>query len=514
MKLLKNQYLLGILIAVMMLTNLLWLSIDRTPPAWDQAAHIRSVVLANNFINGQTSFVDLVRSFGGYPPLIYLVGGVWSSVFGVSIFSISFLNTLFLIVGIIGVYKLADCVGRDRSRPVPTENVALISAIVLSLFPVIYDISRNFLLDLPLLVFVVWGLYFWLKNYDVGILIMLVLASLTKLNGFLYFGPIGLWYLWEARKSEKIFLRLVAGGIIYLVTVGWWWGINWQNIYQYLTGLAGTGEKLTDPMNLASLTTWIHYFRLFFLHQAGPVLALVTVLSWFYVPKDKHNKMLIYWAIFVYVIFTIIKNKDFRFTMPLLPVVAVWIGEYLMQIKNKLYIYILFFYLIFQFIENSFGWPIQKPVLGVTPTFLMGDVEWVGWDDYPVRAANGKIWPNARIVKDMMLVNNGNKSVVLVLTDSAEINDNNLKMNREMLTSKGDGMLEMHSVYAPNFNEWKNFNFVLIGSKDIDPAPFYATNLEYLKLARDYVWDNPELFDVVSEYELPNKQKLWLMRIK
>ena len=142
---------------------------------------------------------------------------------------------------------------------------------------------------------------------------MLILASLTKLNGFIYFGPIVLWYLWEARKSEKVFLRLVIGGLIYGVAVGWWWGINWQNIYIYLTGLAGSGEKLTDPMNLLSLTTWIHYFRLFFLHQVGPILGIVAFISWYEMPKDGENRKLIYWAIFVYIIFTIIKNKDFRF---------------------------------------------------------------------------------------------------------------------------------------------------------------------------------------------------------
>jgi hypothetical protein len=505
MKLLKTQYLLGILIAVMILTNLLWLLTDRTPPAWDQAAHIRSVVLANNFINGQTNFVDLVRSFGGYPPLIYLVGGVWTSLFGVSIFSVSFLNTLFLVAGIVGVYKLS--------------GNKILPAVLFSLFPVIYDISRNFLLDLPLLVFVVWGLYFWIKNNDVGILVMLVLASLTKLNGFLYFGPIGLWYLWEARKSEKIFLRLVAGGLIYLVAVGWWWGINWQNIYQYLTGLAGTGEKLTDPMNLASLTTWIHYFRLFFLHQASPVLAMVTAISWFYVPKDKHNKMLVYWAIFVYVIFTIIKNKDFRFTMPLLPVMAVWIGGYLIQIKNKLYIYILFIYLVFQFVENSFGWPIQKPVLGVTPTFLMGDVEWIGWDDYPVRAPNGNVWPQKEIINDLekLKIDTGKKSRILVLINKEEINDNNLGMYKELYSSRAFEVGSVGSRARFVSDEeittlLKEFDGVLVAEKSQEPAPFYGVNLEAYVQARDWVIDHPENFQLVSQYKIFGDKDLFLFR--
>ena len=86
-------------------------------------------------------------------------------------------------------------------------------------------------------------------------------------------------------------------------------------------------------------------------------------------------------------------------------------------------------------------------------------------------------------------------------------------VNREMLTNKGDKILEMHSVYVANFAYWQNFNAVLVGEKDVDPAPFYATNLEYLKQARDYVWNSPERFERISEYALPNGQKLFLMRI-
>lgn len=499
----KPEYWLIGLIVFHISVNLFWLSIDKTPPAWDQAAHIRSMVLASNGGN----FIDLVRSFGGYPPLIYLIGGVWVSIFGVGVSQITGLNTLFLVMAIVGVYKLGELITKNKI-------IALLGAVLFSLFPVVYDISRNMLLDLPLTVFVVWGLYFWLKKNDVGVLTMLILASLTKLNGFIYFGPMGLFYLWEARNSGKLFLRLLIGGLIYGVVVGWWWTINWQNIYQYLTGLAGSGEKLTDPMDLGSWLTWIHYFKLFFLHQVGPVVATVWLLVLGKVSKDLNNKKLIFWTILVYITFTIIKNKDFRFTMPLLPVVAVWLSIGLMQLKEKVLIGLFLSYLFFNFIENSFGWPIKKPYLLTTTTFVMGDVNWVNFSDYPVRATNPVEWPNEKIVKDMILAGNGNKSKVLVLTDNEQINDNNLKLYREMITDRGDSILEMHSVYGANFTDWQSFGAVLVGETGEEPAPFYATNLEYLKQARDFVWQYPDKFEKMSEYDLPNQKKLYLMRVR
>ncbi len=479
--------------------NLVWLTIDKTPPAWDQAAHLRSVILVNQFLRGifWGNLVDLIKSFGGYPPLIYVIGGLWSLVLGTSVAAVTAMNSVFLVLAIVGVWMLGG----------------FWPAVIFSLFPVVYDISRNFLLDLPLTVFVIWGLYFWLKKNDWRWLLMLVLASLTKLNGFIYFAPMVLISLIQNFKSKELWMKLVIAGAIYMLAVGWWWGINWQNIYQYLTGLAGQGEKLTDPMDLSNWVTWIHYFRLFFLNQAGPVLAIACVISWFKIERNPKNRDLMWWVILVYVIFTIIRNKDFRFTMPILPVLALWLGESIKKAKNKMAVGVLFMYLLFNYWENSFGWPIKKPVIVSTPTFLMGDVNWINFADYPVRAASSTVWPNKEIVKEMMAFNGGKKSKVLVLTDSAEINDNNMKFYRETLSSKEDQILEMHSIYEPNFSDWKSYNAVLLMDKVTEPAPFYATNLEDLKQARDYVWDNPDKFSLIKEFNLPNQQNLYLMKV-
>jgi 4-amino-4-deoxy-L-arabinose transferase-like glycosyltransferase len=253
-------------IVFLVAVNVLWLSWDKNPPAWDQAAHLKSIVLTNQWLSGKFSgnFVDLVKIFGGYPPLIYVLGGLWSLVVGVSVAKISFLNTIFLVGAVIGVYKLAEEISKNK-------KIALLSGIIFSLLPVIGDISRNMLLDLPLLVWVAWGLFFWIKSenlkvnkYSLGLLLMLILASLTKLNGFIYFVPMGIILLIENFREKEFWMKMVIGGAIYAVTVGWWWKINIINIYLYLTGLAGQGEAATDPMNLEQWQTWIHYLRLFF----------------------------------------------------------------------------------------------------------------------------------------------------------------------------------------------------------------------------------------------------------
>jgi len=489
-------------IVLLVIGNVIWLLLDKNPPAWDQAAHVRSIILTNQWLTGRFwgNGIDLVKAFGGYPPLIYFIGGLWSLISGVSVAGISLINTLFLVAGVVGVYKLA--------------GNKILPAVIFSLFPVIYDISRNMLLDLALTVWVVWGLYFWLKKNDVGILVMLILASLTKLNGFIYFLPMVVFYLWEARKSERMFLRLVTGGLIYLLAVGWWWGVNWQNIFQYLTGLAGQGEKLTDPMNLLEWQTWWHYFRLFFLNQVGPIVAIVFLLV-----GKKENRKLVWWTIATYVVFTVIKNKDFRFTMPLLMVVAVWTGWGLAELKRKWLVVLVLIWMGFNYIENSYNWPIKKPMIVSTPTFLMGNVNWIDFSDYPVREVRSEVWPQREIVGDLETIyaQNQQKTNLLVLMNREELNDNNLSMYKELWDKNMYETGSVGSVARFDSKEQiltllKGFGAILVPEQTFDPAPFYGINLEAYKQVRDYIWANKGKYEWIAEYQMPKYGKVYLVR--
>ena len=308
---------------------------------------------------------------------------------------------------------------------------------------------------------------------------MLILASLTKLNGFLYFLPMVLISTIERFKEKGFWKKAIIGVFIYGIAVGWWWLLNWSAIYQYLTGLAGQGEELTDPMNLLSLTTWIHYLRLFFLQQIGPIVGVVFGISLLKVDfENKENKKLLWWLLMTYVVFTIIKNKDFRFTMPILSVVAIYFGQGLLKIKKKWLIALVFGWMLFNYIENSFNWPVRKPMVVSTPTFLMGDVNWIDFSDYPVREVRQNKWPNVEIINDLP----NWKNSVLVVMNSAEINDNNLQLYRLIL---GKNEIEIHGI-----DRWgtMNFDYVLVPDLETESAPFYDVQLAKRKEIINEIW--------------------------
>lgn len=458
--------------------------------------------------------------------MIYLMGGMWTLIVGVGVDRITFLNSLFLVVTMVGIYKLTEELTKKKL-------MAVGATIMFSLIPVIFDISRNMLLDLPLLGWVVWGLYFLVKSEDLqkwryawGWWLMLVAASLTKINGLIYFAPMVVWLTFRWLKNKKIGLNLAILGLVYVIAVGWWWAINWQNIYGYLTGLASQGEKLTDPMNLWEWQTWLHYFKLFFLHQLSPIPTIIFLVSCWHIDKVRLKNMglLILFLGMNYVVFTAIKNKDFRFTMPLLPVVAIFMMVGLKEWWNKnkkisiVLSSVLGLWLGMYFLSTSFEWPTKKPASVITKTFLMGEIDWINITDYPVRSFKTTVWPQEKILTDLDTLSKtrGKKLSTLVLINKEEVNDNNLGMYKELASSQA---FEPGSVGSRIAFESEGqirvllsgFDAFLVPDQTFDPAPFYGVNLEAYRQARDYVWEHLEDYRIVTEYAVWGDKKLSLM---
>ena len=520
----KKYWWLLLIIAFHLVFNLIYLNLNKTPPAWDQAAHLKSAVVWNKALLGKTnlSFKALVNQSWGYPPLIFVLGGLWSMFYGIGVVQITFLNTLFLISGIIGVHLLT----KELTK---SDLAANLAAFVFSFFPVIFDISRSFSLDLPLTVFVIFGFWTFLKSkylsdfkYSSLFVLFVILSSLTKLNGFLYFVPIGLFWLGYSIKYKQIenFKKLMVMAVAYLFGVGWWWIVNWQNIYSYLTGLAGSGEPLTDPMNLLSSTTWFYYFKLFSSQQIGIILTIVFLISLFLFGKklSKERRWLIWLFLIVnYLMFTIIKNKDYRFTMPMLPMVAVIIGIGLEKINSlnktffKILIGFLSLFLIFNYFCNSFEWPIKKEYKLSLKMPLVGWIDFVNISEYPVKSAKTTVWPQKQIIKDI-----SNDTKVLVLINREEINDNNLWLYKELASKT----MNFESVGTKSRFESEeeiktlvdSVDYMLVPDRSYESAPFYVINLEANNQTIDYILNRKEEWQLVNTYKIFNGKDLFLFR--
>lgn len=515
--------------------NFFWLIKDQTPPAWDQAAHLRISFLFHRWLtfSSRFSLLEIVRQSGGYPPLIHFLAGAWSLFAGANLDWLTFFHSFFLILTLVGLYQLSFLLTKNW-------RASFNAVLLFSFFPIIVEAGRNFLLDLPLTAWLVWALNFYFRSNFLAqrkesllFVLCLVLASLTKLNGFIYFIPLVLFSFFQVvfRQKKKIFSHLVLIAGVYLLGVGWWWLVNYQNIFQYLTGLAGQGEPVTDPMNLLSWRTWIHYFKLFFLHQAMPLPAIIFLASLYLWQKREKNhqrrQLILLFLLGNYFIFTVIRNKDMRFTMPLLPAVAIIFAFGLRQIKRiNLRVYqlislLLIVYLGLHYLVNSFDWPFKKEYHLAVKTFLLGDVDLINFSDYPLHSPKTQAWPQEKILTDLarLAIEERRKIKVLVLINREEVNDNNLALWRELLGL--DGLIDFGSVGPRSrfesqkgfISHLKNFDYVLLPDSNYQPAPFYGINLEAYRQARDFILTHWESFSFLSQYQVFDNKKLFLVKV-
>jgi hypothetical protein len=177
-------------------------------------------------------------------------------------------------------------------------------------------------------------------------------------------------------------------------------------------------------------------------------------------------------------------------------------------------------YFLLIFWLNSYRWPIKREVKWGGETFLLGWVDWVNISDYPVSGVKRQTWPNKRMIGDIyaQVMMAGRSQNVLMLINIEELNDNNMLLYRDVV---GVGrMMEMHSVGARDrfesdeelANYVGKFDLVVSGNREMEIAPFYATNLEAYKQAREFVLKNEAGYERLGEYKLPNGGTAYLLK--
>ncbi|MFQ5444228.1 MAG: hypothetical protein ACE5EK_06375, partial [Nitrospinales bacterium] len=185
--------------------------------------------------------------------------------------------------------------------------------------------------------------------------------------------------------------------IILPVAIAFPWYAN--NLVKMIKGLsvhAFRGSWEGDPT--AGLDRWLFYIRslemqtgifLFFLFLVGGVLWMIR--------KQDFNWTLFSWIVFPFLIFSLISNKDTRYTLPFLPAVALVSVQWVHHLKREsvqMGIWVLVMlcgigtYLFSGFTHHSLG-RVDLPVLGEAPTI----------SNFPPVKQD---WPIEAILKDMM----------------------------------------------------------------------------------------------------------------
>jgi 4-amino-4-deoxy-L-arabinose transferase-like glycosyltransferase len=383
----KDWLPLGIIWLVGVACDRIWFALDRDIPAWDQADYLTGSLnywqaLQNpQWFSPQwwTSFWQITTKV---PPLTYIATAIVHNVFGRGPDQATIVNLLFSAILLISVYGLGE--------KLFNRQVGLWAAFLCQVLPALYRYRLDFLLDYPVTAVVTFSFYCltlwhlkketnhsnpplrpsaplltcpsaWLLAGLFGL--SLGLALMVKQTALLFLLTPILWVEASAirQKAWGKLAQLLGASCLSALVIGGWYRTNWLLIFT--SGKRATIDSAIaegDPA-LNTIDAWIYYWKILPYLVSWPLLLvpIVGIIIYFwkqitttesifkFSPAHPHTRTpasLKWLAIFLvggYLLCSLNINKDARYILPLLPVVAIllaygltlWTGRFSKQIR-------------------------------------------------------------------------------------------------------------------------------------------------------------------------------------
>lgn len=299
------------------LVGFMILNLSNMPIQWDEAGHID---------NGLFLRLGMYKQFSinlFYPPLYDFLAFLSYNIFGVSVVSARIVDAVFSVLLLWVVFEF--------TYKIYDGKTALLATVFLGAMPGYFYASHFAMLDIMVTFFFVSAIFLFYLWLQTGKERMLIFIGLTLTAGFLakYQVIIALlvmfvFLLFFSRKQlKRLYARkfniatcavilAAAGFLIYSLRsyVAMWIGVIGINT-------AGTFAPTYYLTEMNSIYPTIHPISLlmYIMGFAG--------LGFFALRRQKADKLLLTWFFTVFVFYTLISNKNWRYVLPLFPVLAV-----------------------------------------------------------------------------------------------------------------------------------------------------------------------------------------------
>ena len=333
----RTLLLIACLTALTWVINAIWLSLDTRPPVWDMALH---QTYAFNYLADEVSTGTRIPFWmlsGVYPPFVHLVIALlyWLVGPGPSVAAWANLPATFLL------FWSVAALARQLAGPAAGRWACALTAAV----PFLFWMSRETILE------------YWLSAW-----VAAALAALLRTEGFanrrysMLFGCIcglGLLTKWSfvafmlppwayATVAGRVWreprrqLNFASAWILCGAVAAAWYVPNLSRLVRYVAQNARVGELEGEPP-VMSFQSLIYYLRLLEGYQLFLPMFLLLVASLPFVWKRREKGAFAFLGTAImgaWLVLTVIRTKDPRFTMPLLGPLCVLPGAWIQSLRR------------------------------------------------------------------------------------------------------------------------------------------------------------------------------------
>jgi 4-amino-4-deoxy-L-arabinose transferase-like glycosyltransferase len=427
----KPKILLLLLVLILIFNNLLWYKSGHKPLHWDSSIHLGLSVDAYKTFTENILNSSLINKMLGvswyYPPFTYYASIPFYSLFGINEFAGFIEINGFLILLLVSVYLIGT--------KLYNEDAGLFGAFCVSMYPIVIEYSRDYMLDLPLASVVALSVFLLLKTSNYQNLFYTMLAGVSLGCGmlvrwtFIFFliTPV-IFFLIKGLKAKDKKLKVTSNFflciIICFIICMPWYLRNLIMIFSTRSGELGR----TDLTFIESI---FYYFKIIpgQISFVISVLLIIGVILFYHRQKLNLNYFLICWLFGSYIILTLIKIKAPRFSIALLiPFTLLLSGMIFNDTinQNRRKIFVSFFVItgLLQYIIVSFSGLSINYSLPFFDSPVISDLSPVKFENYNLSVLN--------LIEEDRIKNKRESSVLRVIPDEPNFNNSTLKYYAEI----------------------------------------------------------------------------------
>jgi 4-amino-4-deoxy-L-arabinose transferase-like glycosyltransferase len=324
---------LGALVATIVGLNLGWLSLESRPPHWDMGHHLGNSLL---YFHGfsLTDPVPFLTGYAYYPPLVYWVSDAFYAVLGSEATSIALLsNGVWLAVLVFATFGIGKRLWNER--------VGWLSVAFVVTAPMVVSTSKEYMLDLPLTAVTALCLYLMIRAegfssrrysllfgiaFGCGLLVKWTLP-LVLVFPLVHVAAIALADARQQRSFGRS-VNLLGAGVLAFVIAGPWYIHNWLQVLGLAAAYGGAEEAASQgnpPVRSLASATWYVWNLVDVQLYLLPTLFVLGGVVFCFRKRGlaARNLYPLLTIIGGFAAFTVISHKDARYTLPLLPAIAV-----------------------------------------------------------------------------------------------------------------------------------------------------------------------------------------------